>query len=177
MPGDDSDDPFDEARFISAWSSIREFVPEILDWERKFLLNRYYKPSQHFSELAAILFSIARSAESGTDKVYVTRYTGKGALVAMLNSKLKNKLFAQYAGIIESMLEATAIRERLKIESLATALGQAKMAAKQVSSGHPIWLAVTRLFPEIFDGVIRAELQDLECLPRWAGGVEQSSVA
>jgi hypothetical protein len=172
MPVEYLDSPFDEDRFISAWASIREFVPEILDWKRKFPPNRYYKPIHHFSELAAILFSIARSADSEADKVYITRYVGKGALVAMLNSKLKNKLFAPYANIIEKMLEGTSIRGRLESESLATSLDQAKAVAEQVSPDHPLWLAVVRLFPEIFDGVIRAELQDLKCLPRWAGGVE-----
>jgi len=33
---------------------------------------------------------------------------------------------------------------------------------------HPLWQAMVRLFPEVFNGLVRAELEDLGRLPRWA---------
>ena len=38
----------------------------------------------------------------------------------------------------------------------------------QIGVEHPLWQAMARLFPEVFNGVVRAELQDLGRLPRWA---------
>ena len=55
-------------------------------------------------------------------------------------------------------------------------LGQEQLAAattEQISPGHPVWAGAARLFPEVFDGLRRAELDDLGRLPRWAGGAEQ----
>lgn len=37
----------------------------------------------------------------------MTRYTGAGALVAMLNAKLAAQAFMPYAALIETMLAAT----------------------------------------------------------------------
>lgn len=41
----------------------------------------------------------------------------------------------------------------------------------RIGAAHPVWAGATWLFPEIFDGLRRAELADLGRLPAWAGGV------
>ena len=165
-----SDNPFTEPCFIPAWDSIKSYVPALSSWKRQLWSDRYIRGERHFAELAAVLFSIARTATAGDDRVYVTRYSGAGALVAMLNAKLAAHEFMAYATLIEKMLAATAARDRLKRTSLARALEQAKREVIQVEPGHPVWSGATRLFPEIFDGLRRAELEDLAKLPSWAGG-------
>jgi len=101
---------------------------------------------------------------------YLTRYTGPGALLAMLNAKISAGEFMSYADLIATMLAATPARDRLERPSLLKAFETARYTAAQVQPGHPVWSAVTRLFPEIFDSLRRAELDDLQKLPLWAGG-------
>lgn len=162
--------PFSEACFEAAWASIRAFVPELGPWKQKCWLQNGYRGDRHFAELAAILFSIAGSAATGKDRLYVTRYNGAGALVAMLNAKLASQVFMPYAVLIETMLAETLARDRLTRNTLAEALKHARLEVEQIMPGHPVWSGATRLFPEIFDGLCRAELADLGSLPLWAGG-------
>lgn len=37
----------------------------------------------------------------------------------------------------------------------------------QIDNEHTVWRAMSRLFPEVRDGVMRAELDYLERLPKW----------
>lgn len=166
----DFDYPFDQPCFMPAWDSIRMFVPALSQWKQQMRAEQFVRGDRHFAELAAILFSIARTAEQGKDRVYVTRYTDAGALTAMLNAKLAAQTFMPYATLIETMLASTSARDRLNRQSLARALANAKSEARQIEPDHPIWAAATRLFPEVFDGLRRAELQDLGRLPTWADG-------
>lgn len=172
-PPSDFDFPFSEPCFHRAWDSIKGFVPALSPWKRECWSTQFMRGDQHFAELAAILFSIARTAATAKDRVYVTRYTGEGALVAMLNAKLSSQFFAPYASLIETMLRAGPARDRLDRASLKTAFAKAAAMAEQVKSGHPVWAGAARLFPEVFDGLRRAELDDLGRLPGWAGGAEQ----
>jgi hypothetical protein len=73
-----------------------------------------------------------------------------------------------YAVLVESMLRATRVRDLLGRDSLDRTLERAKLEAEQVAADHPVWAGATRLFPEIFDGLRRAELADLGQLPDWA---------
>nr|WP_047165981.1 hypothetical protein [Sphingomonas sp. Y57] len=168
------DDPFAQPCFIRAWDSIKTFVPNLSLWKRQSWSEGLSRGERVFAELAAILFSIAHCAASGEERVYVTRYTGEGALVAMLNAKLSGEKLMPYADLIATMLAASSIRDRLERPSLATAIARAKSAVEQVAAGHPVWDGASRLFPEIFDGLRRAELDDLGKLPRWAGGSFES---
>lgn len=169
-PPSDFDFPFDEPCFHPAWDSVRMFVPALSDWKQRYWQTQYARGDWHFAELVAILFSIAHSAATGADRLYVTRYKGEGALLAMLNSKLAAAAFAPYANLIETMLVASTAHDRLERASLREALGRAKSRAEQVTPDHPVWAGARRLFPEIFDGLRRAELADLGKLPEWAGG-------
>jgi hypothetical protein len=97
-----------------------------------------------------------------------TRYKSDHALLEMLNARLSGELYKRYADLIETMLAGTAARHVLTRPSLQTALGKARAEAKQIDAGHPIWDAAARLFPEVYDGLLRAELADLDQLPAWA---------
>ncbi|WP_084583938.1 hypothetical protein [Sphingomonas azotifigens] len=52
--------------------------------------------------------------------------------------------------------------------SLQTVLAKARSEAGQIAAGHPLWDAAARIFPEVYDGMLRAELADLGQLPAWA---------
>lgn len=170
-PPADIDYSFEDACFMPAWDSIRMFVPALSQWKQQMWAEQLVRGNRHFAELAAILFSIARTAKKGKDQVYVTRYTNASALTSMLNAKLTAQEFMPYATLIETMLLTTSARDRLSRRSLARTLANAKSEARQIGPDHPIWAAATRLFPEVFDGLRRAELQDLGKLPTWAAGI------
>lgn len=172
-PPDKFDYPFSQDAYLPAWDSIRAFVPALSPWKQQCWSELSYRGDRHFAELAAILFSIARTAATGKDRVYVTRYTGAGALVAMLNAKLAAQAFMPYAALIETMLAATPARDRLARKTLARAFDHARLEAEQIGPGHPVWSGAARLFPEIYDGLRRAELDDLGKLSQWAGGTAQ----
>lgn len=169
------DYPFDEPCFIPAWDSIKTFVPELSPWKRQCWSEQFVRGDRLFAELAAILFSIARTATTGKDRVYVTRYNDASALTSMLNAKLAAQAFMPFATLIETMLRATPARDRLARTSLARAFEHARLESEQIAPGHPVWSGATRLFPEIFDGLRRAELDDLGKLPGWAGGASQNA--
>lgn len=169
-PPSDFDYPFHEPCFHPAWDSIRMFVPALSDWKQAYWQTHLAQGDRHFAELVAILFSIAHSAANGSDHLYVTRYKGEGSLIAMLNSKLAATAFAPYAALIETMLRASSAADRLERTSLREALRRSQAQTEQITASHPVWAGAARLFPEIFDGLRRAELADLGKLPRWAGG-------
>jgi len=166
-PFDFEDAPV-ENLFGPCWDSIRMFVPRISGWKDAWYRQYLRHGRPHFLDLMAMLFSIQRSAETGHDHVYVTRYKGDGALVAMLNARLSAELFKRYADLLETMLASTAARHWLERSSLQNALAKARAEAPQIAAGHPIWDAAARLFPEVYDGMLRAELTDCDQLPAWA---------
>ena len=47
----------------------------------------------------------------------------------------------------------------LVVESLTRKLAEAADGDVQIGVEHPLWQAMARLFPEVFNGVVRAELQ------------------
>jgi hypothetical protein len=163
----DFDEPQVEQRFATAWDSIRTHVPALSAWKEAMWRDHFTRARPIFLELAAMLFSIARSASLGDEHVYVTRYRGEGRLVAMLNARLSNATYMPYADLLEAMLAATTARPWLARTSLQTALARARGEADQVEPGHPVWNAAARLFPEVLDGLVRAELIDLDRLPEW----------
>jgi hypothetical protein len=161
-------DPLADTRFAPAWDSIKTFVPSLTSWKDAYWRERHLRGKTHFLEIAAMLFSIARSASTGKDRVYITRYNGEGSLVAMLNARMSGAPYMPYANLIATMLAGTAARRALARPSLQTALAKARQQAGQIAAGHPVWDGAARLFPEVFEGVLRAELTDLGQLPSWA---------
>lgn len=161
-------EPLTDTQFAPAWDSIKTFVPSLTSWKDAYWRDRHLRGKTHFLEIAAMLFSIARSASAGKDRTYITRYKGEGSLVAMLNARLSGAPYMPYANLIETMLAGTAAFPALARPSLQTAFAKARQQAWQISAGHPVWDAAARLFPEVFDGMLRAELTDLAQLPAWA---------
>lgn len=162
-------DPIVETQFNSAWASIRAFIPDLSRWKRAWWKQFKMRGDPHFLDLVAVLFSIQRSAEAGGDRILVTRYRGDGALIAMLNARLSSIHYMRYADLIAAMLAGTACRHALGRTSLQTAISKARSETGQIGADHPLWRAAARLFPEVFDGMLRAELADLHKLPAWAG--------
>jgi hypothetical protein len=70
--------------------------------------------------------------------------------------------------LVEIMLLNTSAKDRLEKPTLRETLAKAKMSSIQIGPDHAVWSGVRRLFPEIYDGLLRAELEDLGELPVWA---------
>lgn len=164
----DFTDPIVDKQFGPAWDSIKKYVPALSEWKNEFWRAHNARGRPHFFEVAAMLFSIARSAAVGEERVYVPRYKDKSRLAAMLNARLSNSSYKPYADLVETMLARSAMAHCLGRPSLHNALAEARGHTAQVGQEHPIWEAAARLFPEIFDGLLRAELIDLDHLPNWA---------
>lgn len=124
----------------------------------------------HLASLFAILCSVANSAEQGAEVLYITHHSGAGALLAMLNSKLSSAAFAPYADLLDAFVRTTPLVDLLDRPSLQKIQNNARSTHRQVDREHPVWKALTRLFPEALDGMVRAELADLKRLPKWASG-------
>ena len=164
----DFDDSQVEQRFASAWDSLRSHVPALSAWKEAVWRDWHQRGRPIFLEVAAMLFSIARSASGGAERIYVTRYKGEGCLVAMLNARLSNATYMPFADLIEAMLRGTRARHCLNRSSLRAALSRARTESEQIAQGHAVWDAAERLFPEVLDSIVRAELIDLGKLPDWA---------
>lgn len=169
-PGTQSQNPFSEGVYHHAWDSIRMFVPEMSEWKQRYWQVNGGRGDQFFAELVAILFSIARSGRGDGDHLYLTRIQGTEPLLPMLNAKLSGHGFMPYATMIEHFLAVGARRDLLERESLSRIIASAKSGRPQITPTDPTWRAVTRIFPEVFDGVRRQEMIDMFALPAWAGG-------
>jgi hypothetical protein len=161
-------DPPIDAQFAPAWDSIKTFVPSLLAWKNAYWREQHERAKPHFLEIAAMLFSIARSASAGKDRTYIARYKGEGSLLVMLNARLSGAPYTPYANLIEVVLAGTLARHVLTRSSLQGSLATARRQSGQRAAGHPVWDAAARLFPEVYDGMLRTELADLCQLPGWA---------
>lgn len=162
--------PFYSTAFAPAWESLQSRVPELEAWKEEFWASRSDKGQAHLAMLFAILCSVAHSADTGTENVYITKYKGEGAVLAMLNSKLSGSDFKHCASLIDSFVRATALADLAERPSLKRMIKEAQETEAQIDNEHPIWQAMARLFPEVLDGLVRAELDDLGRLPKWAVG-------
>lgn len=166
--------PFYSEKFAPAWASVRGHVPELSAWKDAYWTSHSDRAQAHLASLFAIFCSVAHSAEQGTDTLYITRHSGDGALLAMLNSKLGSAAFAPYADLSETFLRATPLASLLDRPSLQKILASARAAHSQIDPEHPVWNALARLFPEVLNGLIRAEMIDLGQLPVWASSQAES---
>lgn len=160
--------PFYSDCFEPAWASLRAQFPELSSWKEDYWATHADKGRAHLASLFAILCSTAHSAEIGSDTVYITRHAGSGALLAMLNSKLGSSTYGSYADLLDHFLDATPLSELLQRPSLMKTLMEARRSHVQIGPDHPVWRAARRMFPEALDGMVRAELADLDRLPGWA---------
>lgn len=65
-------------------------------------------------------------------------------------------------------MRSTRLADLLERPSLMRIIAEAREAEAQTGQEHPLWRAMARLFPEVLDGLVRAELADLGQLPEWA---------
>lgn len=159
--------PFYAESFEPAWLFLRSHVPNLDALAADFRAQHIEKGRVHLAKLFAILCSVAHSAQSNAPKIYITKYRGDSALLAMLNSQLSSAEFQPCADLIETFLQSTSLANLLERESLQKKLLNARVEALQINQAHPVWRAMARLFPEIMDGFVRAELADLQQLPTW----------
>jgi len=159
--------PFRASSFDHAYEVMCKRA-DLYDWQLELWMNEAERGQHHLAQLFAIFTSIAHSAEEGIHVVYTTRYTGAGALLAMLNSKVGSASFAAYADLVAVFLDATPLRYLLERASLQDTLKNARRAHPQIGPDHPIWKAMELLFPEVLDGLVRRSLMELGSLPVWA---------
>jgi hypothetical protein len=153
--------------FDPAYASLIRQVCGLREWIQAIWANER-QPKHHFFAVMTVLFSIARTAHDGRDRNLATLHSGKGAMVAMLNTRLHADEYAPYATLIEAMLMGTSADRLLSTPSLPQHIRQAKDAAAQVLPGHPVWEAAVYLFPEVLRPIVREELESLGELPDWA---------
>lgn len=165
---DKPNSPFYSTAFAPAWESLQLQIPGLDAWKDEFWASRSNKGQAHLAMLFAILCSVAHSADTGTENVYITKYKGEGAVLAMLNSKLSGGDFKHCANLVDSFIRSTALADLAERSSLKRMISEARETETQIDSQHPIWRSMARLFPEVLDGLVRAELDDLGRLPKWA---------
>lgn len=167
--------PFYSERFALVWTSICTHVPDLSEWKDDYWTSHSDRGQAHLASLFAIFCSVAHSAEQGKDTLYITRHSGDGALLAMLNSKFSGADFLSYANLLQAFLMTTPLAGLLDRPSLQKILGNARDVQTQINSAHVVWQAVARMFPETLDGLVRAELIDLGQLPAWACNLDDRS--
>lgn len=163
------DNPFRHDAYEPPWASVRAHVPALSSWKDEHWARHGERGRDHLASLFAILCSVAHSAERGEEVLYISRYSGEGRLLAMLNSKLSSATFFPYADLIETFIGNTVRRDLAERESFRKLATAARAGSSQIDREHPIWRVMERLFPEALDPLIRAELADLGRLPGWAG--------
>ncbi|MDG6079920.1 hypothetical protein E3U23_12040 [Erythrobacter litoralis] len=162
--------------FEDVWSDMKAGIPGLWEWERDFWIERSNRARAHAAVLYAILCSVAHSAAANRPILHITRFSGDGAVLSMLNSKLNGSDFKHCASLIEAFVGGTSLSELLEKASLRRFIAEAKQAEAQVDQEHPLWRVMTFLFPEVLDGLVRAELTDLGQLPDWASSAPSGPI-
>jgi len=160
--------PYYSKEFEAPWLALIERVPELFEWEE----DTWPDYSDRGRELAATLFllltSISHSAATGEPRIYITRNTGDNAVLKMLNGKMAATNLRPCADLVATFLSRTSLASLLEVSSLYRILEESRSSVRQYGHHHPVWEAMARLFPDVLDGLIRAELSDLDRLPDWA---------
>lgn len=154
--------------FEDVWYDMKAGIPGLGEWERDFWIERSHRARAHAVVLYAILCSVAHSAAADRPILHITKFCGESAILSMLNSKLSGSEFKHCASLIEAFVGATSLSGLLEKASLHRFIAQAKQTEVQIDQDHPLWRVMARLFPEVLDGLVRAELADLGQLPDWA---------
>jgi len=154
--------------YEDVWSDMKAGIPGLWEWERDFLVRRSNRARSHTAVLYTILCSVAHSAAAGRSILHITKLSGESAVLSMLNSKLSGADFKHCASLIEAFVGSTSLSYLLEKDSLRRIISEAKQCEVQVDQDHPLWRVMARLFPEVMDGLVRAELADLGQLPAWA---------
>ncbi|MYM00251.1 hypothetical protein GR702_21130 [Novosphingobium sp. FGD1] len=162
------DDPAYDDVFITQWSGLKDRVPGLGKWEAENWPFGSDRARFMIANLVLMLCSIAHSAAGASPVLYVTKFKGANAVLQMLNTKMTAGELRPCADLVRTFVSRTVLAGLLVTPSLQRILEQGRMAAPQIGPGHPVWEAMAVLFAEVLDGLVRAELSDLDRLPAWA---------
>lgn len=163
--------------YEDVWADTKAAVPGVWEWERDFWIDRSHRARAHTAMLYAILCSVAHSAAAGRGILHITQFSGDSAVLSMLNSKLSGADFKHCASLVATFVRATPLSELLEKPSLKRIIAEAQKSDVQITEDHPLWRVMARLFPEVLDGLVRAELADLGQLPFWASPTPETPIA
>ena len=146
--------------FLTANDHLCSLVPSLRHWEAET-----YQGQWMFANLIAVVFSTLSHA-NGTFRNYASRQDN---VQALLNSKLPSENLLPFAMIMREILKRAGTADLLlgsvgKHLDRALALGDGNF----VRAYDAPWLAIESLLPELFDPLLRFELEMLDALPTWA---------
>ncbi|WP_269717181.1 DUF6035 family protein [Caulobacter sp. NIBR2454] len=146
--------------FLAANDHLCGSVPSLRQWEAET-----YQGQWLIANLIAVVFS-ALSHANGTFRNYASRQDN---VQALLNSKLPSENLLPFALIMQEILRRAGTNDLLlgsvgKHLERALALGDGNF----VLDYEAPWSAIESLLPELFDPLLRFELETLDALPTWA---------
>jgi hypothetical protein len=146
--------------FLAANDHLCGLVPSLRQWEVET-----YQGQWMIANLIAVVFS-ALSHANGTFRNYASRQDN---VQALLNSKLPSENLLPFALIMQEILQRAGTDELLL-----GSVGKHLDRALDLGDGNFVleyeapWSAIERLLPELFDPLLRFELETLDALPTWA---------
>lgn len=146
--------------FLAANDHLCGLVPSLRQWEAET-----YQGQWMIANLIAVIFSALGHA-NGTFRNYASRQDN---VQALLNSKLPSENLLPFALIMQEILQRCGADDLLlssvgKHLDRALALGDGNF----VLDYEAPWAAIAVLLPELFDPLLRFELETLDALPTWA---------
>ena len=146
--------------FLVANDHLCSLVPGLREWEAETHQGQWM-----IANLIAVVFS-ALSHANGTFRNYASRQDN---VQALLNSKLPSENLLPFALIMQEILQRGGTDDLLlgsvgKHLERALALGDGNF----VLDYEAPWSAIAVLLPELFDPLLRFELETLDALPTWA---------
>lgn len=146
--------------FLAANEHLCSLVPALRQWEAENDQGQWM-----IANLIAVVFS-ALSHANGTFRNYASRQANVHAL---LNSKLPSENLLPFALIMREILQRCGANDLLL-----GSVGQHLERALSLGDGNFVldyeapWAAIAVLLPELFDPLLRFELETLAALPAWA---------
>lgn len=146
--------------FLTANDDLCSLVPGLRQWEAET-----YQGQWMIANLIAVVFSTLSHA-NGTFRNYASRQDN---VQALLNSKLPSESLLPFALIMQEILQRGGTDDLL-LGSVGKHLGRALALGDGnfVLDYEAPWAAIAVLLPELFDPLLRFELDALDALPTWA---------
>lgn len=146
--------------FLTANEQLCCLVPGLRQWQAETFQGQWM-----FANLIAVVFS-ALSHANGTFRNYASRQDN---VQALLNSKLPSENLQPFALIMQEILQRCGADDLL-LGSVGTHLDRALALGDGnfVLDYEAPWSAIAVLLPELFDPLLRFELETLDALPAWA---------
>ena len=153
-------DDFDQQPFLEANDNLCDRVEGLRKWQTQNRHGRWL-----FANLIAVAFSLLSYA-AGRFRNYATHQPN---VQGLMNSKLPSENMLPFATIMKTLLTQTAANSLLDGsvgKHLQRALADSQ--SEGLECCPVLWAAVSELFPEVFDRLLRLQLQELGELPPWA---------